>query len=74
MWDLPILQKMQPATQIKKGSNDKIRKSSLNNHESRKKLCRDAHTIPDDAEIDELDPSEFEMNGEHFMLPVFFTT
>ena len=41
-------------------------------HGSRKKFCRDAHTIPVDAEIDEFDPLEFEMIGDNFMLPVFF--
>ena len=45
---------------------------SLTNHGSRKKFCRDAHTISVDAEIDELDPSEFEMDGDHLILPVFF--
>ena len=41
-----------------------------NNHGSRKKFCHDADIIPGDAEIDELDRSEFEMNGDNFMLSV----
>ena len=37
---------------------------------SRKKFCRAVDIISDDAEIDEFDPSEFEMNRDNFMLPV----
>ena len=57
---------------FRKGRNDRKRKLSPTNNGSRKKFCRDAHTISVDAEIDELDPSEFEMNGDNFILPVFF--
>ena len=56
---------------FRKGRNDKKRKST-HYYEGRKKFCHDAHTISDDAEIDELDPSKFEMNGENCILPVFF--
>ena len=54
-----------------KGQNEKKRKST-HYYGDRKKFCGDDDAIPDDAEIDELDPSEFEMNGENFILPVFF--
>ena len=53
------------------GRIDKKRKST-NYYEGRKKFCDGDDVIPEDAEIDKLDPSEFEMNGEHFILPVFF--
>ena len=52
------------------GRSYKKRKSTLY-YEGRKKFCGDADVIPDDAEIDELVSSEFEMNGNNFMLPVF---
>ena len=56
-----------------KGRNDKKRKSTPY-YRSRKKFCGDADVIPEDAEIDELVSPEFEMNGDNFMLLVFFTT
>ena len=57
---------------FRKGQNDKKRKSAPFNHGERKKFCGNTNIISDDAEIDELDPSEFEMNADNFMLPVFF--
>ena len=59
---------------FRKGRNDKKQKSS-HYYRGRKKFCGDHDdVIPDDAEIYELDPSEFEINGDNFILPVFFTT
>ena len=58
---------------FRKGRNDKKRKST-HYYGCRKKFCGDDDVIPDDAKIDELDPSEFEMNEDNFMLPAFFTT
>ena len=57
---------------FRKRRNEKKRKSVPNNHGSWKKFCHDADIIPDDTEIDELDPSEIEMIGDNFMLPVIF--
>ena len=54
-----------------KGRNDKKRKSNLY-YEGRKKFCGNADVIPDDGEIVELVSPEDEMNGDNFMLPVFF--
>ena len=44
--------------------NDRKRTLSPTNHGNQTKFCRDAHTIPVDA--------EFEMNGDNFMQTVFF--
>ena len=57
---------------FRKGRNDKKRKST-HYYGGRKKFCCDDDVIPDDVEIDELDASEFEMNEDNFMLPVFFS-
>ena len=48
-----------------------MKRKSTHYYRGRKKFCGDDDVIPDDAEIDELDPSEIEMNGENFILPVF---
>ena len=58
---------------FRKRRNDQKRKST-NYYGGRKKFCGDANLIPDDAKIYELVSSEFEMNGDNFILPVFFTT
>ena len=55
---------------FRKRRNDKKRKST-HYYGGLKKFCGDDHVIPDDTEINELDPSEFEMNGDNFILPVF---
>ena len=59
---------------FRKGKSSKKRKSGPFNHGERKILCNNADIISDDAEIDDLDPSQFEMNEDNFTLPVFFTT
>ena len=51
--------------------NEKQRKST-HYYGGRKKFSGDDDVIPDHVEIDELDPSEFEMNGDNFIMPVFF--
>ena len=43
----------------------KTNESQLNIMEAEIFFCGDDDVIPDDAEIDELDPSEFEMNGDN---------
>ena len=57
---------------FRKRRNDKKRKSAPFNHGERNKFWGDTNIIPDDAEVDELDPFEFEMNADNFMLSVFF--
>ena len=56
---------------FRNGRNEKKREST-HYYGGRKKFCGDDEVIPDDAEIDEIDPSEFVMNGENFILPVVF--
>ena len=55
---------------LNSGKNEIIRKESTHYYGGGKKFCGDDDVIPDDAEIDELDPSEFEMNRDNFILPV----
>ena len=63
---------MQPTATFRKGRNNRKLKSSSYDCGSRKKSFRDADTIPEVAEFDELHSPEFGMNGDNFMLPVFF--
>ena len=67
----PYCTKCNLQLKFRKGRNDKKRKSTPY-YGGRKKFCGDAGVIPDDAKIDELISSEFEINGDNFMLPVFF--
>ena len=57
---------------FRNGRNDKKQKSSPYNNGCQKKFCCHAETTLEDAAIEELVSSEFEMNGDNFMLPVFF--
>ena len=65
---------MQLATQIQERKKLQKRMSCPFNQGERRKFCGDADIVPNDEEIGELDPSEFEMNGDNFILPVFFRT